>query len=692
MDPITPAARLAMHDADLRDLADSRFDLSQSTVLPQHLWVGSGRGGVAPLDTTLGVAGFHTPPVWAPAFTMRVDLLVNGLEILDSPGGMRLPEPGNNVPPNRRALLQRRRSWQLDRIIRIGHVHCHSPQGLISFEITSELAALAEHHGFAMTLTVRNRGEIPLDLVFRDSIDPGAVAALPWSDWVWMPPTPATVAQPVGERAFQAGPVRLHVQWERASLSIPPQEQVSTSVRCLAAVDPAPLPVIAPGTDLVAQTTQRQAQRLRAITQRFPSLTTNHRGLAEYWRRCLVTGVTCLWDHESFRYRPHLATSGIDGRAICTYLWDASYAPWVLHLMAPEALDNVLAGMQNMDVHEHFAFTPDGAGTGPWYSANDHSLTELIWTRTCVSGIDRDLIAFLQSALQRSEDRLPGVGELKDFGTNRNLLEMRTNGYEHVVPCFNSLRALNLRRLATLLDMAGMPGGEAYRQKADRIVREVRKRLWDPTRGWFDCLHPDGSRHHVESIQVFDVMLADVATAGQERALVSRLVEGDFLGPFGVHSVSPRDELHFELVDVDWSGNGAFLGEPTILAYTLWKRGFARIAWQVMQRLLWMGTTLPYLPQETYAGKPMASARGVANQCAALAGIRAILSGMLGLEPRPDGELTLSPQLPPGVEIQLRGLRWGKVVIDLDCRPRQTEVYVNGELRPDLGPGARIRG
>jgi hypothetical protein len=677
--------------ADLRSLEDSRMDLARCVVLPQHLFVGSGRAVVAPLDDTLGVGAFHAPPITAPFFALRAQMLVNGIEVHDSPSGFRLPEPTNTIPRNVRPLLQRRRLWQLDRIIRIGHAHYRVGDEMVSFEVTTQLLPLVSQHGFVMSVTVLNRGSRTLDIAFTDSIEPGAFGTLPWSDWVWMPPKPVTPSQRMDDHHFRAGDVDLNIAWDATVLRVEPGEEAATAVRCIARVStPIPALPVAPAGTLITQCTEHQAGRLQRVTDQFPSFASNHDGLSQYWRRCLVTGMTCLWDHEQFKSRPHVATSGLDGGAICTYLWDTSYAPLVLHLIDRRLPRAILDVARGMDIGQHFAFTPDGAGTGPWYAANDQSLTELIWTTCCVEGVDRDLVQFLQEALHRSDQRLPSDGQLRDFGTNRNLLEMRTNGYEHVVPCFNSLRAMNLRRLATLLDLADLPDGDEHRAHAHAIEREVRHRLWDPQRQWFDCLHPDGSRHHVDSIRVFGVLLAGVATRSQERTLVARVVEGDFLDTCGVHSVSPQDAEHFELVDVDWSGNGAFIGEPPLLAYTLWRRGYPQAAWSVLQRLLWMGTMLPYLPQEAHAQKPSPSPRGLANICASVTGIRAILSGMLGFEVLPDGTMTLRPQVPPGVEVELRNLRIRDAVIDVNARHRGFEVSVNGKRQtPTTREGKR---
>jgi hypothetical protein len=87
-------------------------------------------------------------------------------------------------------------------------------------------------------------------------------------------------------------------------------------------------------------------------------------------------------------------------------------------------------------------------------------------------------------------------------------------------------------------------------------------KLWDPGTGWLKCLYPDGAGELVYSIQIFDLLGRGILDHDQEQRILSRLNAKEFLSPFGVHSVSKTDGLHFDLGDVDWSGPGSFIADP----------------------------------------------------------------------------------------------------------------------------------
>jgi hypothetical protein len=310
------------------------------------------------------------------------------------------------------------------------------------------------------------------------------------------------------------------------------------------------------------------------------------------------------------------------------------------------------------DLTRHYAIAPDGSGLGVAYAYSGWSLVTLATAVAAHHGLSPGLVTQLHDMVESLDSRFTPAGELRDYGTQHNLLEMRGAGWEHVVASPNAERAWCLDRLAELSEVTGarLPVGD-LRARAAAIRRAVATELWDEREGWFRCRYPDGHTELVQHVQAFDALRNGACTPEMERAMLRRLREGTFLAPYGVSGVAADDRLHYELGDTDWSGGGAYTGEGPQLALTLWERGEASLAWDVMERLLWMGRHFPYFPQEHYCDRPAAPPVGRrVNIVSGLAGAEALLTGAAGVRFRPDGGLVVAPVPVAGHAVELTGL------------------------------------
>ncbi|GAA5199167.1 hypothetical protein GCM10023322_74130 [Rugosimonospora acidiphila] len=697
-------------------LDDFAFDLRR-VAPPGDIWVGSGTGTVAPLPRTVcGVGGWFAPPYAVPDGRLTVALEVDGATVLDT------GERGAGD----RGLLYAGGTWRPDRIERHGTYHQYRDGTPVSVAVRSTLTPRHGEPGYLLEIAVRNRTDRALPVRLRPEVSPDRGRHVPLRDWGWMPPgsgadgPPVTLVHgglsvelpPGGERVFALG-IGIGPSGDGAALAdgatladggAPADSSAPADGAGSGASDPGALAANAAGGPvagcevLVAaarRATRRWEERLGEALARVPRITTDIPGLDEYYRRSLASGLVCLWEGPGFVTTPFVATSGLDGGAVCGYAWDTGgYAPHLLTLMLGERVTAVIEAMIAADLTHHYAIAPDGTGLGVPYAYSAWSLVTLGYAAAAAHGIDPSLVGRLHDAHEALDGRFAPWGPegvLRDYGDQHNLLEMRGAGWEHVVASPNAERARSLEMLADLADCsgAGLPV-DALREAAGRVRAEVARQLWDAEAGWFRSRYPDGHTELAYSIQAFDALRAGACTDEMAAALLAQVRPGAFLGEYGVSSVSALDERHYELGDVDWSGGGAYSGEGPQLALTLWERGESALAWDVLRRLLWMGRHFPYFPQEHYCDRPAAPPVGRrANVIAGLTGAEAILTGLLGVRPRSDGALVVSPRPVAEGTVALHGLRFRGRCVDVVAAAGECLVTVDGRPVP-AGPDGTV--
>jgi hypothetical protein len=162
------------------------------------------------------------------------------------------------------------------------------------------------------------------------------------------------------------------------------------------------------------------------------------------------------------------------------------------------------------------------------------------------------------------------------------------------------------------------------------------------------------------------------------KGLLAQLRPGAFLADCGVQSVSRADTVHFEVLDTDWSGGGAYIGDGAELAEILYHVGESEQAWDILKRYFWMGKRLVYYPQEAFADRPAVPAQKRANCNSGLAHAQAILYGLAGFDPQPDGSLWLDPHPPKNGRIALKGYRAHGHTVDVEFSDGTCRVVCDG--------------
>lgn len=652
-------------------LSDFAADLNALVTPPGHLWAGSGFTSVNPvLNSVLGVGDVMSPPVSAHGFKFEARFIANGDTIRDHFVW------GSKV----RNILYAGGQWQPDRIVRRGTYHRMHESGPVSFGITSQLIPLADKPGFLIRYEVKNRSAAPLDLSMFPLITKGKPAAYPLKEWGFMPP-----ADPQNNDT-----VKVNVLQEGQRMKLAPQQSRTGYIAVVFTNDAG---AVAAPDGLQAWEKQTAAiweTRLGWALKNIPVLKTQNAALENYYKRSIVSGLVCIWEKPEFKLRPALVTSGLDGGSMNTYLWDvAGYAPGLVSLMMGDKLLDIARTMTAIDLEKYYAFAQDGTGLGVRYAYSTAAFTSLVYAVACRDSVYPDLFEQVKN-LVLSDEKRPMTDGVIDYGSQHNLLEMRGMGWEHMVPSPNAERVWCLRRLADMGEKIGYDKTAVaqWRKKADVIAADIRRALWDETTGWFCCKYPDGHKETVYSIQVFDMLRTGVCTPAMKKRMLEQLEEGKFLFPYGVSSISKADSIHYEVTDTDWGGGGAYSGDLPQLALDLYHENLPEKAWDVLQRQFWMGTQLPYFPQEHYCDRPGSPSFKRANVVAGMMGAAAILYGMAGLEPRLDGSLWLHPRSTIKDAVEIKGFVHREHVVDVTFSASSCKVVVDGKIKYQGKPGA----
>ncbi|MFA6084326.1 hypothetical protein [Mucilaginibacter sp.] len=683
---LTLAGKLQAQSAKWK-LKDFAIDLNKLVTLPSQLWVGSGYTTVSPvLGSVMGTADVMSPPISGRNFSFKALFVANGDTIRDQFVWGSKP---NNV-------LYTGGNWQPDQIIRRGIYHRMHAGGMLSFEIISHLIPFADKSGFMIRYEVINKGDQKLTLTLVPLVNPGKPSFIALNKWGFTPPawgySPAPFGfsppadtikvKKTGNNEWATEQIKLKFFQEGNKLIIDPAKKGTGYVGVVFADKAATLPEKSDFLAWENNTNKIWANRLQWALGKIPTLKTTNSALENYYKRSIISGLVCIWEKPDFKLNPTVVTSGLDGGSMTTYLWDvAGYAPNLMTLMMGDKILNITRNMTDIDLEQYNAFTPDGAGSGVRYAYSTVSFATLVYAIACQDKIYPDLFEQVKRLVLKDEER-PMVNGIVDYGEQKNLLEMRGMGYEHMVPSPNSERVWNFRKLAEMGQRIGYDPAviDQWKKKSTSIAENIRKELWDNKAGWFYCKYPNGHKELVYSIQVFDMLRSGVCTPYMKQKMMEQLVEHKFLFPYGVSSISKADSLHYEVTDTDWGGGGAYTGDVAQLALDLYHEHVPGKAWDVLQRQFWLGELWPYFPQEHFCDRPASPVFKRANIVAGLTGAEAILYGLIGLDPRLDGSLWINPQAPSKDKITIKGYGFRKHLINVVTNQSFLRVEADGKL------------
>lgn len=273
-----------------------------------------------------------------------------------------------------------------------------------------------------------------------------------------------------------------------------------------------------------------------------------------------------------------------------TYFWDTQFYGTLWALLDPEGLKDQLRLFLTADIHSCYAVDfLTLKGVGPWYSANDYALFQLLTTHMRLNDdwgfleenvAGRTVLGHLESLATHWKKLADNPSGMADYGTKDNLLETVPT-YTNVVPSFNAANVWMMRTLAGLLRERGR-GKDAARleEEAEGLARRVLS-LCNDSSGWFSCLMPDGRRQEVRSVVDFMTLAAcmpeDVPTDLRGRMMDSvnrELWTGQWLRALSIEDPSAADTLSDPKImtswESGWPGNSLRADHGFTGSYTAW--------------------------------------------------------------------------------------------------------------------------
>lgn len=550
--------------------------------------------------------------------------------------------------------------------------------------LRSLYSPLASKRGLLARLAIENRTQMrkTVNIVFEFE---GNLLRVPENEWMWHSVTRrtaphgfATILQPLGVDGLDSRSLFSHDDMHSGAIVVGVDciEAKSSAGRIEARFEiPAGksacinlalaagemeqardmvLKALASSDDTIEANRASWERRIESLFERVPRVQSSNRGLVEFYDRSLLSYLVAQWDLPELVAHPHIATSSLDGGALCIYAWDYSYAAELNPLAYPDATRQILRLFLSAGLFENNVVLPfDGKPKGAWYAYNHYGIVMMIYYYVLHTGDTRFLHELVNGvsvidwvvrhALYRDDpSRSPVV---IDYGGEKNLLELRrTHAYEHFVPSPNAERCWSYRATEEMLKWAGRESMKLDK-RAVALAADIRSQLWDPQMRWFRCLNTERMAQYCYSIQIYDMLRFNILNDDEIEGILAHLNEDEFLSEWGVHSLSKKDP-GYDPADVDWGGPGVFAGDGPQLVKDLLHVGKRELAAEVLRRILWWGKRLPYYTQAIRADVCDYRRDGRPNVIAGNMGADMLVFGMLGLTVSIDGHVTINPHKP----------------------------------------------
>ncbi|MBQ7923311.1 MAG: hypothetical protein IJ325_12190 [Clostridia bacterium] len=337
------------------------------------------------------------------------------------------------------------------------------------------------------------------------------------------------------------------------------------------------------------------------ILDRLPQFTSNLPELDAMYYRSVVTYSLNRWENPHFVTNPFYSTGSINGGCMCSYLWDYGGGLMLHPLIDPETNKKMIRAYLHADLTKSFAIVPlDGSPYGPWYHINQEKIINMIYFHVLHTGeteflseeVDGRTILDWAAFHAFVGDDITAPQKLTDYGEpGKSHLELRRMYvYQGVMPDLNARRYHNYMRAYWLSCVAGKEN-VLLKERAGAL-KPLLTELWDEEAGWYDFIW-DGKRQKRYTVQMFKFLDSQVIDDDTRAKLIAHLNEREFLSKFGLHSMSKLDAAYDQL-DIDNGGGGICTLFTMQICGQLYDMGYDELATDILKRVLWWGTRLPY--------------------------------------------------------------------------------------------------
>jgi hypothetical protein len=425
-------------------------------------------------------------------------------------------------------------------------------------------------------------------------------------------------------------------------------------------------------------------EKLKWAYNNVPKLESTNAKFQEYYYRCLLSVLMSRYENPNYITNPFWAV----GYWPFTISWDNSYSSDILAMLDPASLkEAILTDFREVKMKRTYV-SWKGAFWDNLYIQEPFALQLMIESYIRHSG---DYAIFSQKAGEATvwEWMQRWVKELQTNYTNKNglidvgyntekIIEIRTDGYNHIVPITNILTVHLLYRMSEWAGIMKDKNRDIYYKEAEKLKSLMNERLWNDSLGWFENLYPDGSKEAIWTNHLFDALGTDYLSGNQVNKIVSHLREGVFLGKFGIYSIARNDTIHWDLIDSDWGGGGQYAGAPGRLSRYLYKQGFAEMGWDILQRHMRYIEYFPYLPQNPRTDAPIQDRSSMPVEIASGAGMEAIIFGTFGIKIEND-KMTITPNTHEELGIStLKDFRFKGNSYNIQISKNNFSVFRNG--------------